>query len=125
MESLLAQVCAALDGAASADTHVATLTVVSTDSYMFDSADSPCAAPDCVDEPGSDACMQLSAEYCSDHPFDTGCAQFLPVFKREIGEPATVTLHAVGLKPTARAEVVPATCECGQPCTSSEVARSC
>ena len=36
--------------------------------------------------------MQYTAEYCVEHPEDTGCALFVPVFQRETGELAVVEL---------------------------------
>ena len=55
--------------------------------------------PQCVTDPTSDECAAFTAEYCLDHPGETVCALFLPMFVRTVGQTAPLRLPTLGQAP--------------------------
>jgi hypothetical protein len=66
-------------------------------------------------------CVKFVQEYCSEHPEDSGCAFFRPVFVRTIAEKAMLAVHvpAAVLASSGVVEVPPADCGCGGACGSN------
>ena len=75
-------------------------------------AGSPCEAAVCAD-PTSEECLVYVAEYCGEHPEDTGCTRFIPAFTRPLLLTTNVALHVR----TTVSEIygAPLTCTCGEP----------
>jgi hypothetical protein len=82
---------------------------------FFNAEDSPCTNPWCLEDPSGEACMQLTAEYCAEHPLDAACELLTPMFTRVLGETSSFTTHVRNQPRGAldtRVEFVPAACEC-------------
>jgi hypothetical protein len=56
-------------------------------------ADTPCTWALCQDPLQQDACMAATAEYCLEHPEDTGCSLLVIGFERELGAAAEISVH--------------------------------
>ena len=74
---------------------------------------SPCAADACAEDPTSDECMQLTAEYCVLYPEDSGCSLVMPLFRRIAGSPASVEAHARAAYAGAEITVIASRYACG------------
>jgi hypothetical protein len=82
-------------------------------------AASPCQAPVCAD-PFSEKCVEYVAEYCGEHPEDTGCTHVVPMFVRPLFSTTNIAVHVR----TSIAEIyaAPLSCKCGEAsCETSAV----
>ena len=64
--------------------------------------------------------MQKTAEYCLERPADTGCAFFVPLFRRTKG-PASVAVHASQkvldvVRASGKVKITEMTCGCDEDC---------
>jgi hypothetical protein len=92
--------------------HIANVAFLSTE-CVFAGEDTPCSAPVCILSEDSDECQQLTADYCLEHPSDTGCTFIVPNFIRSLDTEATLTLHAAGGDAETITFVSPE-CDCGE-----------
>ena len=101
--------------------HVANLDVIG-EGCLFKTADSrsPCLSQAC-DEPTSEACLQLTMEYCAHRVDDEACALFVPTFAKDKDVQASVSLNYPGVAASATVRFVPASCACGSACSAEEV----
>jgi hypothetical protein len=102
--------------------HIASL-IVDRATCPFEADDaSPCSADECAGAGATEElCMQIVAEYCSDHPSDQGCEFMILRFERTLGEQARIEIHFKGLGPTVEAKFVPEACACDGSCKANEV----
>jgi hypothetical protein len=104
--------------------YAATLIVDASDGCEFDGLnDTPCAeGSPCSLDPQSEACALVMAEYCAQHPEDTGCAHLRPVFHRTVKELSAIELHhrEWGFAMQGRL-VTDEDCDCGSECVDSGI----
>ena len=68
--------------------------------------------PPSCDDPESEACAQIVAEYCVDHMEDEGCALVVMGFSRVSNETTSITVHHAGSYVDGQAVFKVAACGC-------------
>ena len=80
-------------------------------------ANSPCSM--CADY-ASEECQTYAAEYCAEHPEDSGCTLYVPYFPRTVLKDQKVLLHTDTLI-MSDLYFVPESCGCVESCATPAV----
>jgi hypothetical protein len=82
------------DGGDAFTEYAAVLDVAAAGHCTFTADALPCVSEACVEDPTSEECVAIAAQYCAEHAEDGGCADLVPVYARQVGAATELTFYA-------------------------------